>query len=117
RDILSRWRTAHIHVRRPSGVPLPTQVQCLAALDELRGFKLEPELMPKLEQELAKGSSSQLAAPRRHGRNHVRRVGKGGTATVETAKSARKNDSAKKRSRQKRLRRWSAGQFAHAPPP
>jgi len=37
RDILSRWRTAHIHVRRPSGVLLLTPVRGLAALDELRG--------------------------------------------------------------------------------
>jgi hypothetical protein len=36
RDILSRWRTAHIHVRRPSGVLLFSRVTSLAALDELR---------------------------------------------------------------------------------
>jgi hypothetical protein len=32
RDILSRWRAGHIHVRRPSGVLLLTRVTCLAAL-------------------------------------------------------------------------------------
>ncbi|WP_157754121.1 hypothetical protein [Lysobacter capsici] len=41
RDILSRWRTAHIHVRRPSGVLLFSRVPSLAALDELRGFRLK----------------------------------------------------------------------------
>jgi len=49
RDILSRWRTAHIHVRRPSGVLLLTRVTSLAALDELRGFKLKLKLKPKAE--------------------------------------------------------------------
>jgi len=44
RDILSRWRTAHIHVRRPSGVLLLTRVRCFAALDELRGFKRKQKL-------------------------------------------------------------------------
>ncbi|WND80298.1 hypothetical protein [Lysobacter capsici] len=44
RDILSRWRTAHIHVRRPSGVLLFSRVPSFAALDELRGFK--PEQKP-----------------------------------------------------------------------
>ncbi|MFQ6313710.1 hypothetical protein, partial [Lysobacter capsici] len=37
---LSRWRTAHIHVRRPSGVLLSSRVTSFAALDELRGFEL-----------------------------------------------------------------------------
>ena len=41
RDILSRWRTAHIHVRRPSGVLLFSRVPSFAALDELRDFKLK----------------------------------------------------------------------------
>ncbi|WP_201025481.1 hypothetical protein [Lysobacter capsici] len=42
RDILSRWRTAHIHVRRPSGVLLFSRAPSFAALDELRGFRLKP---------------------------------------------------------------------------
>ncbi|UOF13750.1 hypothetical protein IEQ11_18685 [Lysobacter capsici] len=42
RDILSRWRAAHIHVRRPSGVLLLTRVTGIAALDELRDGKLKP---------------------------------------------------------------------------
>ncbi|WP_235567618.1 hypothetical protein, partial [Lysobacter sp. Root690] len=41
RDILSRWRTAHIHVRRPTGVPLFSRDSGFAALGELRGFKLK----------------------------------------------------------------------------
>ncbi|ALN87128.1 hypothetical protein LC55x_3871 [Lysobacter capsici] len=41
RDILSRWRTAHIHVRRPSGVLLFSRDSGFAALDELRDFKLK----------------------------------------------------------------------------
>ncbi|WP_157753725.1 hypothetical protein [Lysobacter capsici] len=44
RDILSRWRTAHIHVRRPSGVLLFSRDSGFAALDELRGFRPEPNL-------------------------------------------------------------------------
>ncbi|QWF18782.1 hypothetical protein [Lysobacter capsici] len=43
RDILSRWRTAHIHVRRPPGVLLLTRGSGFAALDELRGFGLKPK--------------------------------------------------------------------------
>ncbi|WP_235567808.1 hypothetical protein, partial [Lysobacter sp. Root690] len=43
-DILSRWRTAHIHVRRPTGVLLLTRVNGFAALDELRGFELKQKL-------------------------------------------------------------------------
>ncbi|MFQ6313690.1 hypothetical protein, partial [Lysobacter capsici] len=45
RDILSRWRTAHIHVRRPTGVLLFSRVTSVAALDELRGFRHEPNLL------------------------------------------------------------------------
>ncbi|QWF18368.1 hypothetical protein [Lysobacter capsici] len=41
RDILSRWRTAHIHVRRPPGVLLFSRVRAVAALDELRDFRLK----------------------------------------------------------------------------
>ncbi|MFQ6313770.1 hypothetical protein [Lysobacter capsici] len=41
RDILSRWRTAHIHVRRPSGVLLLTRVTSLAALDAWTEMRLE----------------------------------------------------------------------------
>ncbi|MFQ6313375.1 hypothetical protein, partial [Lysobacter capsici] len=37
----SRWRTAHIHVRRPTGVLLISRVTSLAALDGLRGFGLK----------------------------------------------------------------------------
>jgi len=44
RDILSRWRTAHIHVRRPSGVLLSSRAHGLAALDGLRGFRLAEPL-------------------------------------------------------------------------
>ncbi|MFQ6313826.1 hypothetical protein, partial [Lysobacter capsici] len=44
RDILSRWRTAHIHVRRPSGVLLFSRDSGFAALDELRDFRLKPKL-------------------------------------------------------------------------
>jgi len=48
RDILSRWRTAHIHVRRPSGVLLFSRAHGLAALDELRGFKRKQNYMAYL---------------------------------------------------------------------
>jgi len=41
RDILSRWRAAHIHVRRPTGVLLFSRVSGFAALDGLRGFELK----------------------------------------------------------------------------
>ncbi|WP_153019083.1 hypothetical protein [Lysobacter capsici] len=44
RDILSRWRTAHIHVRRPTGVLLFSRAPSFAALDELRHFTPEPNL-------------------------------------------------------------------------
>jgi len=42
RDILSRWRAAHIHVRRPSGVLLLTRVTSVAALVVESGFEREP---------------------------------------------------------------------------
>ncbi|MFQ6313429.1 hypothetical protein, partial [Lysobacter capsici] len=41
RDILSRWRTAHILVRRPSGVLVFSRAPSFAALDGLRGFRLK----------------------------------------------------------------------------
>ncbi|MFQ6313386.1 hypothetical protein, partial [Lysobacter capsici] len=44
RDILSRWRTAHIHVRRPSGVLLFSRVTSVVALDEQQDFRLKPKL-------------------------------------------------------------------------
>jgi hypothetical protein len=52
RDILSRWRAAHIHVRRPSGVLLFSRVPSFAALDELRGFVLKARA--KTEQSTSK---------------------------------------------------------------
>ncbi|WP_152670181.1 hypothetical protein [Lysobacter capsici] len=42
RDILSRWRTAHIHVRRPSGVLLLTRATGLAALVVELDIEREP---------------------------------------------------------------------------
>ncbi|WP_235567685.1 hypothetical protein, partial [Lysobacter sp. Root690] len=60
RDILSRWRTAHIHVRRPSGVRVLTRVTGAAALDELRGFRLEstPKSKPKAKPETGNGKTA-----------------------------------------------------------
>jgi hypothetical protein len=42
RDILSRWRAAHIHVRRPSGVLLLTRATGLAALVVELDIEREP---------------------------------------------------------------------------
>ncbi|WP_235567695.1 hypothetical protein, partial [Lysobacter sp. Root690] len=41
---MSRWRTAHIHVRRPSGVRLLTRATSFAALEVMTEIRLEPKL-------------------------------------------------------------------------
>ncbi|WP_152670229.1 hypothetical protein [Lysobacter capsici] len=65
RDILSRWRTAHIHVRRPTGVLLLTRVSGFAALDELRGFKRKRHGLPVGAAQAATAGKQPHRKPRR----------------------------------------------------
>ena len=62
RDILSRWRTAHIHVRRPPGVLLLTRVRGVAALGLKSDFKRKPHGLPV-------GAAQAATAPLRARRN------------------------------------------------
>ncbi|WP_235567785.1 hypothetical protein, partial [Lysobacter sp. Root690] len=80
---LSRWRTAHIHVRRPSGVLLSMRVRGFAALDELRGFR------PKQKRHgLSVGAAQAATAPLRL-RRRLRCMRNVAVAACDRRKSSR----------------------------